>query len=63
MSLHLQWAVSVAPRAGAWIETSYGKVLNVIGAVAPRAGAWIETCINSLKYTPTVCRPPCGGVD
>ena len=34
---------SVAPRVGAWIETSpdYGKVK--ISGVAPRVGAWIET--------------------
>ena len=33
----------VAPRAGAWIETSSCMSLNVGFFVAPRAGAWIET--------------------
>jgi hypothetical protein len=30
---------TLAPRAGAWVETCYATV----GAVAPRAGAWVET--------------------
>ena len=35
----------VAPRAGAWIETTYcGVSLVSTFIVAPRAGAWIETC-------------------
>ena len=35
--------MTVAPRAGAWIETGeYVQILRVI-SVAPRAGAWIET--------------------
>ena len=34
---------SVAPRAGAWIETSSIPALSRARAVAPRAGAWIET--------------------
>ncbi len=39
---------AVAPRAGAWIETSiYGS--NPAIVVAPRAGAWIETL--TLKPT------------
>ena len=33
----------VAPRAGAWIETSYALQLAKYKQVAPRAGAWIET--------------------
>ena len=33
----------VAPRAGAWIETTLTKRL-LWAFVAPRAGAWIETC-------------------
>ena len=33
----------VAPRAGAWIETDYGKQIGQAFSVAPRAGAWIET--------------------
>ena len=35
--------IRVAPRAGAWIETTpTGRALSQ-GKVAPRAGAWIET--------------------
>ena len=33
----------VAPRAGAWIETTSTSVKVGNDAVAPRAGAWIET--------------------
>ena len=33
----------VAPRAGAWIETSRLLILTLTLIVAPRAGAWIET--------------------
>jgi len=33
----------VAPRAGAWIETSYYSRRLPRSDVAPRAGAWIET--------------------
>ena len=32
----------VAPRAGAWIEASYGRIPISVERVAPRAGAWIE---------------------
>ena len=37
---------SVAPRVGAWIETSYDIdriVIDRLTQVAPRVGAWIET--------------------
>ena len=34
---------SVAPRAGAWIETLSSECALHDAAVAPRAGAWIET--------------------
>ena len=34
---------SVAPRAGAWIETNFMNLLRKDAPVAPRAGAWIET--------------------
>ena len=33
----------VAPRAGAWIETSATAESRSTSNVAPRAGAWIET--------------------
>ena len=36
--------MTVAPRAGAWIETiACGATRRKAFAVAPRAGAWIET--------------------
>ena len=34
---------TVAPRVGAWIETSLVEPFNISAAVAPRVGAWIET--------------------
>ena len=37
---------TVAPRAGAWIETPNGLKKSVEKRVAPRAGAWIETMIR-----------------
>ena len=37
----------VAPRAGAWIETSCRGSISTSWKVAPRAGAWIET-INGV---------------
>jgi len=35
--------ISVAPRAGAWIETPHSSRIGSPAMVAPRAGAWIET--------------------
>ena len=35
--------IDVAPRVGAWIETSLAVFYLAIVAVAPRVGAWIET--------------------
>ncbi len=34
---------TVAPRAGAWIETKKEYEEELKDGVAPRAGAWIET--------------------
>ena len=34
---------AVAPRVGAWIETSRTKMRPATRYVAPRVGAWIET--------------------
>ena len=39
---------TVAPHAGAWIETECNKQLNGLLFVAPHAGAWIETGQNTL---------------
>ena len=54
----------VAPRAGAWIETSRGGLSISIAAwpVAPRAGAWIETLYGSA-VSGLNGRSPCGSVD
>ncbi len=35
--------MTVAPRAGAWIETATTRRWRWSLSVAPRAGAWIET--------------------
>ena len=52
---------TVAPRAGAWIETR-PAVGTSRGCVAPRAGAWIET--SAWRRDPSEGgRPPRGGVD
>ena len=38
--------MEVAPRVGAWIETSLnGNGQNKAPRVAPRVGAWIETVL------------------
>ncbi len=39
--------IRVAPHAGAWIETLFGKPKALPRKVAPHAGAWIETCGRS----------------
>ena len=54
---------TVAPRAGAWIETGKSTAFNALYLVAPRAGAWIETIIDWLKTPEDARRPPRGGVD
>ena len=53
---------SVAPRAGAWIETrviSSGSVISL--HVAPRAGAWIETLSVHLYTSPSLYVAPRAG--
>src|SRR5690606_10848435 len=40
---HLGPLAQVAPRAGAWIETTWSPGRSSWRSVAPRAGAWIET--------------------
>ncbi len=54
---------SVAPHAGAWIETFVFIADLTRPAVAPHAGAWIETLFGPLKRQGWQRRPPCGGVD
>ena len=53
----------VAPRAGAWIETSDACTAFIANRVAPRAGAWIETSTMPRECEPPSGRPPRGGVD
>ena len=40
---------SVAPPAGAWIETFCATLLAMCSKVAPPAGAWIETTWNNFE--------------
>ena len=55
--------LTVAPRAGAWIETPTPQSTSLAEVVAPRAGAWIETpLLQRLKKSPR-SRTPCGCVD
>ena len=41
--------VGVAPRVGAWIETTLQPPLYPCCRVAPRVGAWIETSPATLE--------------
>jgi len=43
----------VAPRAGAWIETTLTPERQPVDEVAPRAGAWIETSDEADHKTGT----------
>ena len=55
---------SVAPLAGAWIETLGVVTANTTAfQVAPLAGAWIETFIESAAFCDEEGRSPCGSVD
>ena len=40
---------TVAPHAGAWIETYTSKQDCLVNDVAPHAGAWIETSISKVE--------------
>ncbi len=53
----------VAPRTGAWIETSARAGRSGRLRVAPRTGAWIETEGERAIYQQQAGRPPHGGVD
>jgi len=54
---------TVAPRAGAWIETCISGGADGEHMVAPRAGAWIETDGGEVIVNMEISRPPRGGVD
>ena len=57
------WSVLVAPRTGAWIETTTAQLAALHNLVAPRTGAWIETNMISVLLVSRTSRPPHGGVD
>ena len=50
----------VAPRAGAWIETTWATVLSRATMVAPRAGAWIETVLMAFRTKLPLVAPRAG---
>ena len=50
----------VAPRVGAWIETSGRFLLIDSRPVAPRVGAWIETSGNLLRFPSSTVAPRVG---
>ena len=49
--------IRVAPRTGAWIETSTSSQQPGHREVAPRAGAWIETHWRKLEIGNSASRP------
>src|SRR5689334_7250774 len=51
---------SVAPHAGAWIETPGDTLSTSEREVAPHAGAWIETSVSSLSMRLTDVAPHAG---
>ena len=53
----------VAPRVGAWIETTRRHRIGQGFSVAPRVGAWIETVENGLPQSMDGSRAPRGRVD
>ena len=52
--------MTVAPHAGAWIETIVDAVFRRIGIVAPHAGAWIETYKTGKVSKSNVVAPHAG---
>ena len=53
----------VAPRVGAWIETTYRWILWCVWLVAPHVGAWIETSLGRFLLIIVFSRPSHRGVD
>jgi len=49
--------LSVAPHAGAWIETVLSRPARSCIQVAPHAGAWIETKLFLLRLAIFLSRP------
>ena len=54
--------LSVAPRAGAWIEMYIGNGQGSFHGVAPRAGAWIEILPDVGELMTAVVAPRAGAV-
>tara|TARA_R110002072_G_scaffold1130_10_gene9457 strand:+ start:32693 stop:32863 length:171 start_codon:yes stop_codon:yes gene_type:complete len=54
---------SVAPHAGAWIETIAVSIAAGMSSVAPHAGAWIETLTKDKGRLTMRSRPSRRGVD
>jgi len=52
--------MGVAPRVGAWIETTWGTGSTALDLVAPRVGAWIETYRNGRNGIPVRVAPRVG---
>ena len=55
--------LTVAPYAGAWIETCAYADCRKLREVAPYAGAWIETCGGWERQHRNTCRSLRGSVD
>ena len=54
------YLIYVAPRVGAWIETSIDYPSDQGVSVAPRVGAWIETSPNSQTLANNQVAPRVG---
>jgi len=54
---HLEIHHSVAPHAGAWIETHIALLSYRAFDVAPHAGAWIETTCSGVIFFNTSSPP------
>ena len=50
----------VAPRAGAWVETTTNTSRSMGWAVAPRAGAWVETKVAMTAEQAEIVAPRAG---
>ncbi len=50
--------LEVAPRVGAWIETTGHGGVRLGDEVAPRVGAWIETIMRLLEEVNTTKSHP-----
>ena len=51
---------TVAPHAGAWIETLSSYAILLLSLVAPHAGAWIETSRRTPLPTKQCVAPHAG---